>query len=238
MKAFKLTKTILISGIVVIVIIAILFGVFILKDSQDSMIKRVTTESGETIEFNLLHEWTGTTWYQSDGVNLTKDECQQQGIEYSDEYASYFTDDLINFKEYNDFYYDDDNSLVFYGEVYEWETEEYTDSAKAEIILDRAGNDADDPDTVTANKGYVLVTFYTDEDELDSGENAWLVKSKINGKRAVVRVLKDSYPDDRKSYRVHIENDKEEDSNILIIADNIDEQYMIELIEHFTDVEL
>ena len=236
MKSFKLNKTIIISGIAVMVIIVILFSVFILKDSQDSMIKRVNTKSGETIEFNLLNEWTGTTWYQSGGVNLTKDECLQQGVEYSDKYASCFTDDLSNFKEYNDFYYDDDDSLVFYGEVYEWETEEYTDSAKAEIILDRAGNDADDPDAITANKGYVLVTFYTDEDELDSGENAWLIRSKINGKRAVVRVLKDSYPDDRKSYRVHIENDKEGDSNILIIADNIDEQYMIELIEYFTDV--
>lgn len=236
MKSFKLNKTILILGIALLVVIAILFSVFILKDSQDSMIKRVTTESGETIEFNLLNEWTETTWYQSGGVSLTKDECLQQGVEYSDKYANYFNDDLINFNEYNQFFYDDDNSLVFYGEVYEWETEDYTDSAKAEIILDRAGNNADDPDTITANKGYVLVTFYTDEDELDSGENAWLVKSKINGKRAVVRVLKNSYPDDRKSYRAHIENDKEEDSNILIIADNIDEQYMIELIEYFTDV--
>ena len=236
MKEVKLNKTILISGISLIVIIAILFGVLILKESHDSMIKRVTTENGETIEFNLLHEWTGTTWYQTDGENLTKDECRQQGIEYSDKYANYFTDALINFKEYNQFFYDDSNSLVFYGEVYEWETEEYPDSAKAEIILDRAGNDAEDPDTIKVNKGYVLVTFYTDEDELDSGENRWLIKSKINGKKAIVRVLKDYYPDNRKSYRVHIENDKEEKSNILIIADNIDEHYVIKLIEHFAGV--
>ena len=236
MKEINLNKIMLISATALLVIVVILLCVFVLKESQDSAIKRVTTDDGETIEFNLLDEWTGTTWYQSGGVNLTEDECLQQGIEYSDKYTSYFTDDLINFKEYNDFFYDDDNSLVFYGEVYEWETEEYTDSAKAEVILDRAGNDADDPDTITANKGYVLVTFYADKDELDSGENAWLVKSKINGKRAVVRVLKDYYPDDRKSYRVHIENNEDEDSNILIIADNIDEQYMIELIEHFTDV--
>lgn len=236
MKEVKLNKTILILGIAMIVIIAILFSILILRESQDSMIKRVTTENGETIEFNLLNEWTGTTWYQSGSEGLTKEECRQKGIEYSDKYASYFTDDLINFKEYNDFIYDDDDSLIFYGEVYEWETEEYTDSARAEIILDRAGNDADDPDTITANKGYVLVTFYTDEDELDSGENAWLVKSKINGKRAVVRVLKDYYPDNRKSYRVHIENNEDEDSNILIIADNVDEQYTIKLIEYFADV--
>ena len=236
MKEVKLNKTILISGISLIVIIAILFGILILKESHDSMIKRVTTENGETIEFNLLHEWTGTTWYQTDGENLTKDECRQQGIEYSDKYANYFTDALINFKEYNRFFYDDSNSLVFYGEVYEWETEEYPDSAKAEIILDRAGNDAEDPDTISANKGYVLVTFYTDEDELDSGENHLLIKSKINGKRAVVKVLKDYYPDNRKSYRVHIENDKEQDSSILIVADNVDEQYMIKLIEHIAGV--
>ena len=236
MKEFKLNKIILILGIVLIVIIAISFGIIILKDVQDSTIKRVTTESGETIEFNLLNEWTGTTWYQSGLEDLTKDDCQQLGIDYSSKYISYFPDDLPNFKEYNQFYYDEDNSLVFCGEVYEWETEEYTDSAKAEIILDRAGNNAEDPDTITANKGYVLVTFYTDEDELDSGENAWLIKSKINGKRAVVRVLKDYYPDNRKSYRVHIENDKEQDLSILIIADNIDEKYMIELIKQFTDV--
>lgn len=236
MKEFKLNKIILILGIVLIVIIAISFGIIILKDVQDSTIKRVTTESGETIEFNLLNEWTGTTWYQSGLEDLTKDDCQQLGIDYSSKYISYFPDDLPNFKEYNQFYYDEDNSLVFCGEVYEWETEEYTDSAKAEIILDRAGNNGEDPDTITANKGYVLVTFYTDEDELDSGENAWLIKSKINGKRAVVRVLKDYYPDNRKSYRVHIENDKEQDLSILIIADNIDEKYMIELIKQFTDV--
>lgn len=236
MKEVKLNKTILISGISLIVIIAILFGVLILKESHDSMIKRVTTENGETIEFNLLNEWTGTTWYQSGSESLTKEECRQKGIEYSDKYASYFTDDLINFKEYNDFFYDDDDSLVFYGEVYEWETEEYIDSTNAEIILDKSGNDAEDPDTIKANKGYVLVKFYTYEDELDSGENRWLIKSKINGKKAIVRVLKDYYPDNRKSYRVHIENDKEEKSNILIIADNIDEQYVIKLIEHFAGV--
>lgn len=235
MKSFKPNKTILISGIALLVIFVILFGILILKDGQDSTIKRVTSESGETIEFNLIHEWTGTTWYQSGGVNLTKDECLQQGIEYSNKYATHFNDDLINFKEYNDFFYDD-NSLVFYGEVYEWETEEYTDSAKAEIILDRAGNDAEDPDTITANKGYVLVKFYTYENELNSGENRYLIKSKINGNRVVVKVLKDYYPDNRKSYRVHIENDKEDNSNILIIADNIDEQYVIKLIEHLAGV--
>lgn len=234
MKEIKLNKTILILGIALIVIIAILFSVLILKESKDSMIKRVTTENGESIEFNLLHEWTGTTWYQSDFENLTKDECQQQGIEYSNQYANYFSDDLTNFKQYNQFYYDEDNSLVFCGEVYKWETEEYTDSAKAEIILDRTGNNAEDPDTITANKGFVLVKFYTYEDELDSGENRLLIKSKINGKRTVVRVLKDYYPDNRKSYRVHIENNGDEDSNILIIADNVDEQYIIELIEHLS----
>lgn len=236
MKELKINKTILISGIVLLVITAILFCVFILKESQDSTIKRVTTESGETIEFNLLHEWTGTTWYQSGLKNLTKDECQQLGIEYSSKYISYFADDLTNFKEYNQFCYDEDNALAFCGEVYEWETEEYIDSTNAEIILDRSGNDAEDPDTIKANKGYVLVKFYTYEDELDSGENRWLIKSKINGKKAIVRVLKDYYPDNRKSYRVHIENDKEEKSNILIIADNIDEQYVIKLIEHFAGV--
>lgn len=233
MKTFKLNKTILIVAIALLVVFTILFSVLIIKENQDSMIKCVTTENGETIEFNLLQEWTGSTWYQTDGENFTKNECLQQGIEYSDKYAGYFTGTLINFKEYNRFLYDDD-SLIFYGEVYEWETEEYTDSAKAEIILDRTGND---PDVITANKGYILVTFYTDEDELESGENSWLIKSKINGKRAVVRVLKDYYPNNRKSYRVHIENNKEEDSNILFIADNIDEQYMIKLIEHFTNLE-
>jgi len=237
MKEVKLNKTILISGISLIVIIAILFGVLILKESHDSMIKRVTTENGETIELNLIHEWTGTTWYQSDFENLTEDECRKNGIEYSDRHIKCFPDDLPNFKKYNQFYYDEDNALAFCGEVYEWETEEYTDSAKAEIILDRAGNDAEDPDTITANKGYILVKFYTYENELNSGENRYLIKSKINGNRVVVKVLKDYYPDNRKSYRVHIENDKEQDSNILIIADNIDEQYMIELIEYYTDVE-
>ena len=237
MKEFKLNKIILILGIVLIVIIAISFGIIILKDVQDSTIKRVTTESGETIEFNLLNEWTGTTWYQSGFENLTEDECRKNGIEYSDRHIKCFPDDLPNFKKYNQFYYDEDNALAFCGEVYEWETEEYTDSAKAEIILDRAGNDAEDPDTITANKGYILVKFYTYENELNSGENRYLIKSKINGNRVVVKVLKDYYPDNRKSYRVHIENDKEQDSNILIIADNIDEQYMIELIEYYTDVE-
>jgi len=236
MKELKINKTIFIAGIVLLVIIAILFCVFILKENQESTIKSVSTENGETIEFNLIHEWTGTTWYQSGFENLTEDECRKNGIEYLDRHSKYFPDDLLNFKEYNQFYYDEDNALTFCGEVYEWETEEYTDSAKAEIILDRAENDAENPETITANKGYVLVKFYTYEDELDSGENRYLIKSKINEKKAIVRVLKDYYPDNRKSYRVHIENDKEDNSNILIIADNIDEQYVIKLIEHFAGV--
>ena len=236
MKELKINKTIFIAGIVLLVIIAILFCVFILKENQESTIKSVTTENGETIELNLIHEWTGTTWYQSGFENLTEDECRKNGIEYSDRHIKCFPDDLPNFKKYNQFYYDEDNALAFCGEVYEWDTEEYIDSTNAEIILDRSGNDAEDPDTIKANKGYVLVKFYTYEDELDSGENRWLIKSKINGKKAIVRVLKDYYPDNRKSYRVHIKNDKEDNSNILIIADNIDEQYVIKLIEHLAGV--
>jgi hypothetical protein len=204
-----------------------------MRGGLNSMIKVVTTENGEIVEFNLLDEYVGTTWYQSDLENLTKDECQKKGIEYSNQYAKYFPNDLPNFKEYNQFYYGEDDSLVFYGEIYEWNTKEYADSGKAEILLDRGDN----PGIIVSNCGYILVKFYSSEKEFDARESQMLIKSMINGKKTVVKVLKDYYPDNRKSYRVLMDNIDNKGVNVLIIADNIDENYIIRLIEHFANVE-
>ena len=48
---------------------------------------------------------TGTVFHKSaEEIEKILEVCRKNGIEYSDRHIKYFPDDLLNFKEYNQFY--------------------------------------------------------------------------------------------------------------------------------------
>ena len=72
-------KTWIIVGIILLSCMALIFYA-LLKSSEDSLKKVVETKNNETITFNLLAEYTETTLYQSELVNLTKSQCKMRNL--------------------------------------------------------------------------------------------------------------------------------------------------------------
>jgi len=231
MERFKNKKIMLVAGIALIIIFVIIFYVAALKTSQDSMVKVVKTEHDETLKFNLLQEHSGTTFYQSGALNLTEEECSRESIPYSAVHADNFSEGLRGFKVSNQFGRDENNHLIFLGELYEWETENYDDAVELDISLDRS-----EATLVPADRGYILVQFYT-SDYFDETESSLLIRSIVNDKKVIIKVLSDFYYSDRKSYRVIMEDYDGKNTHVLILADNVDESYIVNLIEYFAGVQ-
>ena len=224
-------KTWIIVGIILLSCMALIFYA-LLKSSEDSLKKVVETKNNETITFNLLAEYTETTLYQSELVNLTKSQCEQKGVKYYDVYSGDAPKQADNAKQYYQFYKDDNGKLHFDGEVYEWETKVYENGTDSTFALDRS----ESPSEVPEDRGYILVKFYISENAFDEPGSHYLIKSEVNGKKLIAKTLSDFYYTGYKSYRITIEDIDSEGTDALILADNVSEENVVELIEFFTGI--
>ena len=218
-------------GVLLLLVAALLLFVS-LKEAEESLKKVVTTDNNEMITFNLLSEGSETTLYQSDLVNLTQSQFEEKGVEYDNVYSGGIPEDSYNVKQYYQFYRDDNGNLCFYGEVYEWETSIYDNSTDSVFNLDRTNF----PYEVSEDRGYVLVEFYAFENVFDEPGSHWLIKSKVNGKMVIAKTLSDFYYTGYKSYRILMEDIDSTGTDAIILADNVSEEYVVELIEFFAGI--
>ncbi len=196
--------------------------------------KVVETKKGEFITFNVLQEHSENTIYQSDCKNLSEDAYQKEfpegeGLGF---HGLDIPKTLPNFKHSYEFFQDDAHSLRFYGEIYQWETEPYQDAPDMTITLDRS-----EWTEVKADRGYVLVELYRSQEPFDSDQNSFLIKSEVNGKRLIAETLSDYYYSNRKSYRIWIDKIDGKDITALIMADNVEEGYVVDIVEFLAGVE-
>ena len=224
-------KTWVIVGVILLLVAALGFFVS-LKEADESLKKVVTTDHDETITFNLLREGSETILYQSELVNLTQTQCEEKGVEYDNVYSGGIPEESHNAKQYYQFYKDDSGDFCFDGKVYEWETSFYDDAADITFNLDRS----EYPCEVPEDRGYVLAKFYVSEDAFDEIGSHLLIKSVVNGKKIIAKTLSDFYYTGYKSYRILMEDIDDAGTDVLILADNVSEDYVVELIEFFAGV--
>lgn len=86
------------------------------------------------------------------------------------------------------------------------------------------------------DRGYILAKFYVSEDAFDEIGSHLLIKSVVNGKRIIAKTLCDFYYTGNKSYRILMEDIDDAGTDVLILADNVSEEYVVELIEFFAGV--
>lgn len=196
--------------------------------------KVVETKRGEVITFNVLQEHSENTTYQSGCENLSKEAYQKKfpGGEGLGLHGLDIPKTLPSFKHSYKVFQDDPHSLRFYGEIYQWETEPYQNAPDLTITLDRS-----EQAEVKADRGYVLVELYRGQEPFDAGQNSFLIKSEVNGKKIIAETLSDYYYSNRKSYRIWIDKVDGKDITALVMADNVDEDYVVNIIEFLAGVE-
>ena len=63
-----------------------------------------------------------------------------------------------------------------------------------------------------------------------------MIKSKVNGKMVIAKTLSDFYYTGYKSYRILMEDIDSTGTDAIILADNVSEEYVVELIEFFAGI--
>lgn len=220
-------------GIATLAVVGLIYYAALSTAWEDSS-KVVETKRGEVITFNVLQEHSENTIYQSGCKNLSEEAYQKEfpegeGLGF---YGLDIPKTLPSFKHSYELFQDDPHSLRFYGEIYQWETEPYQDVPDITITLDRS-----ERTEVKADRGYVLVELYRSQEPLDSGQNSFLTKSEVNGKKIIAETLSDYYYSNRKSYRIWIDKIDGKDITALIMADNVEEDYVVDIIEFLAGVE-
>lgn len=220
-------------GIAALAVVGLVCYVALSAAWEDSS-KVVETEGGEIITFNVLQEHSENTIYQSDCKNLSKEAYQKEfpegeGLGF---HGLDIPKTLPNFRHSYKVFQDDAHSLRFYGEIYQWETEPYQDAPDITITLDRS-----ERIEVKADRGYVLVELYRCQEPFDSDQNSFLIKSEVNGKKIIAKTLSDYYYSNRKSHRIWIDKIDDKDITALVMADNVDEDYVVNIIEFLAGVE-
>ncbi len=224
------------AGIAVMAVVGLICYIAV-DTTWDEVIQVVETERGETITFNILREYSDGPFYQSGLENLSEEDYKAAfpGEEGLGPYDLDWPDDLGNVKHQYQFFRDTDLSRRFHGEAYQWEVHEqepYQNPPDLLVALDRS-----EPVEAKTDRGYVLVELYPSRENFGPTENLFLIQSEVNGKKVIAKTLKDYYYSNRKSYRIWIDKVGGADITALVIADNVGEDYVVNLIEFLAGAE-